>query len=231
MAELEKRGIPFRNEQQLQDITVEPAARIIVDFLSCLYGQREPETWVRLMGILIPFADDDIKVGSLQNYQRFIKEQRDSATLAEAFDDPYVGWWSSVETFLKKVGLETLIALSHDYESQNRLIEIIGETKSRIEELSRLEPNLPKALKRFSDDQAIRILTIHKSKGLEFDSVVILAIENEIFWGDQDENRCAFFVGVSRAKRRLVLTHVDERTRPPNHHGGGATIGLHNRNI
>lgn len=43
MAELEARGIPYRNEQQMQDITVEPAARLIVDYLSCLYGQREPK--------------------------------------------------------------------------------------------------------------------------------------------------------------------------------------------
>lgn len=65
----------------------------------------------------------------------------------------------------------------------------------------------------------MRILTIHKSKGLEFDSVIIMAIENEIFFGDQDANRCAFFVGVSRAKRRLLLTHVDQRDRPEGFNG------------
>ncbi len=52
MAELEVRGIPFRNEQQMQDITVEPVARLIVDYLSCLYGQREPKAWVRLINHL-----------------------------------------------------------------------------------------------------------------------------------------------------------------------------------
>ena len=72
---------------------------------------------------------------------------------------------------------------------------------------------MPKALERFSDDQAVRILTIHKSKGLEFDSVIIMAVENEIFFGNHDENRCAYFVGVSRAKRRLVLTYADQRER------------------
>jgi len=84
----------------------------------------------------------------------------------------------------------------------------------RIEELLNLEPDLPKALERFSDDQAVRILTIHKSKGLEFDSVIIMAVEDEIFFGNQAENRCAYFVGVSRAKKRLVLTHADHRERP-----------------
>ena len=80
----------------------------------------------------------------------------------------------------------------------------------------KLEPDLPKALARFSDDQAVRILTIHKSKGLEFDSVIIMAVETEIFFGNQDENRCAYFVGVSRAKRQLILTHADQRERPAN---------------
>ncbi|MDO1950120.1 3'-5' exonuclease, partial [Escherichia coli] len=92
-----------------------------------------------------------------------------------------------------------------------RLKEVVRNTRTRIEELLKLEPDLPKALERFSDDQAVRILTIHKSKGLEFDSVIIMAVENEIFFGNQAENRCAYFVGVSRAKRRLVLTHADQR--------------------
>ncbi|MBH3047570.1 ATP-binding domain-containing protein [Serratia marcescens] len=65
-------------------------------------------------------------------------------------------------------------------------------------------------------NQAVRILTIHKSKGLEFDSVVIMAVENETFFGKEEENRCAFFVGVSRAKRRLILTHTNKRDEPAN---------------
>ena len=84
-----------------------------------------------------------------------------------------------------------------------------------LEELLNIEPNLVKALARFSDDQAVRILTIHKSKGLEFDSVIILGVENETFWGKEAEERCAFFVGVSRAKRRLVLTVCKTRDTPP----------------
>ena len=120
-------------------------------------------------------------------------------------------------SFLNKIGMETLVALSPDYESHARLGEVVRDTKSRIEELLKLEPDLPQALARFSDDQAVRILTIHKSKGLEFESTIIMAVENEIFFGDQDANRCAFFVGVSRAKRRLVLTHAIERERPKNH--------------
>ncbi len=220
MAALEARGIPFRNEQQMQDITTEPAARLIVDYLSCLYGQREPKAWTRLMNQLIPFADDEIQSSARKDLDQLIRKQRKEAAIVELIDEPYLGWWDSVRAFLKKVGIETVVALSPDYESHKRLKEVLRDTKVRIEELLKLEPDLPKALQRFSDDQAVRILTIHKSKGLEFDSVIIMAIENEIFFGDQDENRCAYFVGVSRAKRRLVLTYAEKREKPAgaNHH-------------
>ncbi|MEW9150777.1 3'-5' exonuclease [Acinetobacter indicus] len=60
----------------------------------------------------------------------------------------------------------------------------------------------------------MKLLTIHKSKGLEFHSVILLGIENETFWGQLENERCAFFVGVSRAKERLILT--ESRQRPLN---------------
>ncbi|HAU4875367.1 ATP-dependent helicase [Aeromonas hydrophila] len=217
MAALESRGIPFRNEQQMQDITVEPVARLIVDYLSCLYGQREPKAWIRLMNQLVPFADEDIQSNVRKDLDRLIKQQRKVIAIAEPVDEPLSGWWAFVRAFLKQVSIETLVSLSPDYESHDRMKEVIRDTKARIAELLELEPDLPKALERFSDDQAVRILTIHKSKGLEFDSVIILAVENEIFFGNQDENRCAYFVGVSRAKKRLILTHADLRECPSGH--------------
>ncbi|MBF0147962.1 MAG: ATP-dependent helicase [Magnetococcales bacterium] len=212
MTALEKRGIPYRNEQQLQDISVEPAARLVVDYLSCLYGQHAPKAWVRLTDQLIPFDDEETQAHALRNINQLIKKQRkeiDKSVL------PFSGWWEFVQVFLKQMSIETLVALSADYESHERLKEIIHKTKEHIEELLKIEPDLPKALERFSDDQAVRILTIHKSKGLEFDSVIILGVEKETFWGKPDEERCAFFVGVSRAKRRLVLTVSNRRQRPP----------------
>jgi superfamily I DNA/RNA helicase len=214
MIALELRNIPYRNEQEMQDITVEPAARFVVDYLSCLYGKREPKAWVRLMNQLIPFSDDEIQSSAKDNFQYFFNEQLKSVATAESLGDPFTGWWDLVRGFLNYIGQETLVALSPDYESHSRLKEVVRDTKARIEELLELEPDLPKALTRFVDDQAVRILTIHKSKGLEFDSVIMMAIDEQIFFGDGDANRCAFFVGVSRAKRRLVLTFSHEREKP-----------------
>ena len=71
-------------------------------------------------------------------------------------------------------------------------------------------------------------MTIHKSKGLEFDSVYLVGLEDSAFWNfkyQPDEDRCAFFVALSRAQRQATFTfcrhrmgrdqsHVDIRVRP-----------------
>lgn len=215
MSELENRGIPYRNEQHMQDISTEPAARLIVDYLSSLYGQREPKAWIRLMNQLVPFADDELQSRIRQDFQRFISTERQETSLAGLINGSYSGWWKFARRFLAKVGIEVLVALSPNYESHTYLKQVIEDTKARIEEILKLESNLPKALQRFSEDQAVRILTIHKSKGLEFDTVIILGVEEQTFWGEVDAERCAFFVGVSRAKRRLVLTSSKFREMPP----------------
>jgi len=214
MAALEARGIPYRNEHQLQDLTAEPVARVVLDYLACLYGEREPKAWIRLINQLEPFADDEVQSATRRDALKVLKQQRAKVAIASLVGAPYADWWEFVREFLKQVGRETLVSLSPDYESAERLREVILSTKQRIDDSLKIEPDLRKALHRLSDDKAVRILTIHKSKGLEFDSVIMLAVENEIFFGDQDANRCAFFVGVSRAKRRLVLTYADRRERP-----------------
>src|SRR5690606_19612777 len=132
---LERRRIPFRNEQQLQDISAEPAARLIVDYLSILYGQREPKAWIRLMAQLIPFADDDVQSSIRQDYQSFIAEQRRNVAQVASLAEPFMGWWDFVHTFLETVGMVTLSALSHDYESKARLVQVVNDTKTRIDEL------------------------------------------------------------------------------------------------
>jgi len=53
-----------------------------------------------------------------------------------------------------------------------------------------------------------------QEQGLEFEIVVILGVENS-FLGTGRRERCAFFVGVSRAKNRLLLTHAGVRPKPP----------------
>ena len=215
MVELEQRGIPFRNEQQLQDLSVEPATRLIVDYLLVLFGDREPDAYTRLMEQLTTSAIDENEYSRLQNdWLRFLKVERKKVVLSEQLDRSFDSRWPYAVSFINEFGKERLVSLSADYESLARLKEVLGDTKKRLGELLDVEPDVVKALALLNDNRAVRIMTIHKSKGLEFDSVIILGVEKQAFWGKEDEERCVFFVGISRAKRRLVLTYADVRPRP-----------------
>ncbi|WP_040976953.1 UvrD-helicase domain-containing protein [Necropsobacter massiliensis] len=216
MQELDKKGIPYRNEQQLQDITAEPLARLMVDYLLCFYGEKESAAWTRLQEQLTPFIDDEeLEFSKKIYFQEFFSEQKRKVKNMEKNSEKYSDWMERIQDFLNKISPETIIALSQEYESESRRNEIIAMTRAKIAESLNKEENLIKVLKSFSDNHAVRILTIHKSKGLEFHSVIMLAVEKEIFWGKPDEERCAFFVGVSRAKQRLVVTYSSKRQKPP----------------
>lgn len=213
MAELGSRGIASRNDSELQDLLKEPVARLVIDYLTCLYGKGQSDAWSRLIDLFTPYEEASrdhlhrLFETTYRAHQRQIKAASKTAS-------PYDDWWTLTSSFLKDVGYPTLTALSGDYESKPRLHEIVRDIRDRIGALLTSETTIPRALARLSDDQAIRFLTIHKSKGLEFHTVILLGVETQAFWGKLTEERCVFFVGVSRAKERLVITTADYRPKP-----------------
>jgi len=209
-AELDAWGVSHRNENRTQDMSTEPIALVMVDYLLCVYGSREPQAWSRLMRRIVP-SEDDVADNLKTNWGRFIKEARKAAA-GDLTGNTYDQRWTLLKEFFLMVGTPLLIGLSHDYETPGRLRELVMEVKSYIDDALKKEPDLLKALAQLSDDQSIRILTVHKSKGLEFDTVVLLGVEDQAYFGkDPHEIRCTFFVGVSRAERRLVVTTASHR--------------------
>ena len=82
-------------------------------------------------------------------------------------------------------------------------------------------------MKSFEGEMAIPCMTVHKSKGLEFDTVFFLAIEDGSFFtfdSQRDEDICALFVGISRAERELHLTYSFHRDVFSSRNGGRQSI-------
>ncbi len=71
------------------------------------------------------------------------------------------------------------------------------------------------------DDPKISLMTIHAAKGLEFDNVYIAGVEEDLFPGrmstfsrfDLEEERRLFYVAMTRARVKLVITHASSRYR------------------
>jgi len=68
------------------------------------------------------------------------------------------------------------------------------------------------------DAGAVTLMTLHNAKGLEFRAVNLVGVEEEIFPSARsieeqgiEEERRLFYVGLTRAKERLLLTHASSR--------------------
>jgi superfamily I DNA/RNA helicase len=211
MSELQSRKIPFRNEQSLQDLSVEPIARLIVDFLLVVLGDREPDAYMRFMETLT-LAGADEESETRARLHQFIDDQR--ATMRSGPPLTSDSLQTAVQHLLTKLSPEAIASLSSEYEHGDYLKKMTDQVIERIVDLWKLNTDLLSVLSRFSEDRSVRIMTIHKSKGLEFHSVVLLGVEKEAFWGELADERSVFFVGISRARHRLVLTSVSERPIP-----------------
>lgn len=71
-----------------------------------------------------------------------------------------------------------------------------------------------------SDDKkdAVQLMTLHASKGLEFPVVLLVGVEEDLLphrnlGSDVDEERRLFYVGITRAKEKLVLSRCQTRKR------------------
>jgi len=93
-----------------------------------------------------------------------------------------------------------------------------GNTKQKVQQLLD-QIALYTSLDKSSDDEAIILSTIHQVKGLEFKAVFMVVMEEGIFPSDfslvdpreLEEERRVCYVGVTRAKRNLYISHAQRR--------------------
>lgn len=215
-AALEARGVPFRDEDEVQNLAAEPVANLIVDFLLVAAGQRQPAPYRRLLDLIV-FArglDPEREYQARSRWDRFVVGTRQRIAIGETDLADLEGLHTIVNALLDIVGRDAVVGLSPAYGQGDYLQQQIEATIGRAHALLSADEEAAAALASFSGDRAVRIMSIHKSKGLEFDTVVVLGVEKQTFWGEADAERSAFFVGISRAKRRLFLTVCEQREPP-----------------
>lgn len=100
------------------------------------------------------------------------------------------------------------------YGSEKYFTEVLGKIGRVWQDSLAHAGNAQAAVDEFMGVGVIPAMTIHKSKGLEFDTVLFLGLEDEQWWNfrnQPDEDKRAFFVAFSRAKRRVFFTFSQQR--------------------
>jgi superfamily I DNA/RNA helicase len=212
---LTERGILFRNEQASQDLATEPAAALVFNFLRVVADERQAAAYTELMRVAARSdASEEEGLRFDRQLKRLIQDARMSLRASPPQQADPTFWRGWVEKLNDLVSRPVLIALSPGYQQGSRLEDVIDEALSAFEEALSIDGDPAAAVKRLSETDAIRILTIHKCKGLEFEHVIVLGVEKELFWGNPQAAKSEFFVAISRAKKHLSLTRTDYRERP-----------------
>ncbi|MCK6053604.1 ATP-dependent helicase [Moraxella osloensis] len=216
MLKLAENEIPFKNEQELQDIANEPLAKLLINYLICLYSNSNSEAWIALtkqLELLFSSNDDDKEYRQIVKLINHNRKKVNKGKTIEVLNEIR----KYCDELIDVVGNSAIISLSPDYESSQRLDQIYGDIFLKINQSLTSINNISEALNNIITQNSIRILTMHKSKGLEFKCVIIQGVEKELFFNkNEKDNCCVFFVGVSRAKDNLILTNTKYRSRPNN---------------
>lgn len=225
MRELQNRGIAYRNEQNLQKLLTEPLAELIFNFLRVVILSSAPDAYIYLKNFASSISQSEISAQKLDNKLfKFIRKTTERIQSMD-FDDTDPNQWEQLlDNFLDLVPESNLRSLSGAYQQGDYMSEVEEQVYIAFFRELRLDNDPVNALRRLSGEDSIRILTIHKCKGLEFEKVIILGVEEELFWSNSTdyvpktkilkEILSEFFVAVSRAKNELLLTHVDTRPIP-----------------
>lgn len=119
-----------------------------------------------------------------------------------------------VDDVLCFVGRERLIAVHPAYAQGGWFEKVVEATAVHLHGSSADAADWTETLDTYEGLHAIPLMTIHKSKGLEYHSVIFVGLDDGAWWsfaGDQMEATAGFFVAFTRAKQRVVFTYCAKR--------------------
>jgi superfamily I DNA/RNA helicase len=216
----EPSDISMRDENKYQGVLAEECSRIVLDIVSLAFGQEVSESsyeTIRFLN-LVKGAHSGIEdrnkllrieadfLGFLNRLRGSFSKVNDEKRLEEIF-------WS----ILDYLDVDLVANVFPQYRRGNYLQKQIKQLRYLLWQEYRKYNQWTRATKSLEGKFSVPIMTIHKSKGLEYDTVVFLGLEDSAFFKFSEQKReetCTFFVALSRAKRRVVLTFSLHRWDP-----------------
>lgn len=215
--ELGRKGIYARIENDYQDLIKEPVVEIILSILSLSCNRKLPDDWQKIVSSIIELWDisyvqSDDEYFNAQNLideeLLWIKQQFSLITTELEF-------YTVLKQIVSFLRFDRIRAVFPEYSQGYYINDVLNKfAKYFWLELEKTTIDLNMAIERFKGLHSIPIMTIHKSKGLEYDTVFFVGLEDSAFWNfrnQPDEDRCAFFVALSRAKSEISFSFCKNR--------------------
>lgn len=215
---LSSKGIKARIENEYQELLKDPTCNLLLDLISCSQGKRDPLIWENISNFygningIDEFTDELILAKSYKGIDNIVS---DITYLISNFIPNEESMLKLIDCIIEKIDEKRIISTFSTYNGKSDL-DIIVKNFSKLlyKEYSQTQGEWLDIVSSFKGENSIPIMTIHKSKGLEYEAVYFLGLEDSAFWSFNDqpeEDKSAFFVALSRAKSYLIFTYCKLR--------------------
>ena len=215
---LSSKGIKARIENEYQELLKDPTCNLLLDLISCSQGKRDPLIWENISNFygningIDEFTDELILAKSYKEIDNIVS---DITYLISNFIPNEESMLKLIDCIIEKIDEKRIISNFSTYNGKSDL-DIIVKNFSKLlyKEYSQTQGEWLDIVSSFKGENSIPIMTIHKSKGLEYEVVYFLGLEDSAFWNfnhQPEEDKSAFFVALSRAKSYLIFTYCKLR--------------------
>lgn len=220
-AQLSIHGITLRNEAALvgdvplQDLITEELSKLVIATLRLAHESAAPKAWTYLVATMRRIrgqsADDDYRNRLLETELSQV-----AANLRERFralPNALQDAQELIGAIFEFVGHTSLRAHVAQYRQGDWMDKVADAVAQHL--LNSLSPDgWSASLDRYEGLSSVPLMTIHKSKGLEYHTVIFVGLDDGAWWSftkDSVEATAGFFVAFTRAKQRVVFTYCPLR--------------------
>lgn len=219
---LSSKGIKARIENEYQELLKDPTCNLLLDLISCSQGKRDPLIWENISNFYGNINGIDELTDELilaKSYKEIDNIVSDITYLISNVIPDKDRMLNLINCIIEKIDEKRIISNFSTYNRKSDL-DIIVKNFSKLlyKEYSQTQGEWLDTVSSFKGENSIPIMTIHKSKGLEYEVVYFLGLEDSAFWSFNDqpeEDKSAFFVALSRAKSHLIFTYCKLRNNSP----------------
>jgi UvrD-like helicase C-terminal domain len=200
----------------LQELLAEEASELIICVLRLAMTMRAGRHWTECqeaLGALRGIGpDDEVEQArfakALDAYARRLARDYPAPPTIESAARKLV------DDVLGFIDRGRLVAIHPAYGQGDWLEKVLASTATHLAQSATMAIGWTDALDVYEGLHAISLMTIHKSKGLEYHTVIFVGLDDGAWWsfaGDQVEATAGFFVAFTRAKQRVVFTYCAQR--------------------
>ena len=229
-------NVPFKTKDRMLNLYEHWIAKDIMTYIRISKGSRNRADFLRIMNRPKRFLSRNSLCDAEVAFDEWIKLFDEQPWIAERIEklesdikmiskmNPY----AAINYIRRGIGYDDFLDEYAQYKDINKdeLVDILDEIhfsakgyKTREEwqmHIDRYELELKKLAERRENNQnAVTLATLHSSKGLEFDNVFIIDVnegimpyKKAVLEQDVEEERRLFYVGMTRAKSNLFICSV-----------------------